>query len=656
VAKVVYTAPATEPAEQAHEVEAKAWPLPLKEAAARVAAQSVSSALVQPTAAHVVTTQEGAGLVWPNKVVVADGSGAADKAAGDNSPLSWPTPGENEAQLSQASSPVAPPRVAPAAPAGPAHGSLPAVSIVAPSEAGGAVVAEMAATGSGRGARAPARAGTKLTIPPRVSKAVGDQPDVPLVEPLQPLEQDDWGDEAVQVARPSEVEPEPPGAQKGALPDVDTGFRGLPTDAEAAPAAAPAAEPAQAEEPAPAAPAVEPAPAPVAPEAPAAAAEPAQAEEPAPAAPAVEPAPAPVAPEAPAPAAEPAPAPVAPESPVAESPVAEAPAPVEAQPGTGTGVHAPPPQPHSPYACPYRTNARGEGAQVGEAAGDDPAFFREQEASPAMTRPSTPLEKEIVDREPVGNWTIRAAAGAFCKQDPTAASDMPRQCAVWEQPAWGHMKALPMRRSPQVANGCIQYVCRSVRSKPDKFLDQRLAGWLERTQADFEDGLTTVMLWTEVRWHNLVSGETWEWGKNIAIRTYDSATGRLPPPTAGGGDGADSGDGGSDGGATQDADAAARTGADDAAGVGARTDGANGTDTGSLDHDEMMARNVFQLAEVGGAGAGAGGRAGDDPLSVPPGTVRPHAPARRPPPSRCPWRGARRCGTHVLNPHGVLSI
>ena len=258
VAKVVYTAPATEPAEQAHEVEANAWPLPLKEAAARVAAQSVSSALVQPTAAHVVTTQEGAGLVWPNKVVVADGSGAADKAAGDNSPLSWPTPGENEAQLSQASSPVAPPRVAPAAPAGPAHGSLPAVSIVAPSEAGGAVVAEMAATGSGRGARAPARAGTKLTIPPRVSKAVGDQPDVPLVEPLQPLEQDDWGDEAVQVARPSEVEPEPPGAQKGALPDVDTGFRGLPTDAEAAPAAAPAAEPAQAEEPAPAAPAPHP--------------------------------------------------------------------------------------------------------------------------------------------------------------------------------------------------------------------------------------------------------------------------------------------------------------------------------------------------------------------------------------------------------------
>jgi len=34
--------------------------------------------------------------------------------------------------------------------------------------------------------------------------------------------------------------------------------------------------------------------------------------------------------------------------------------------------------------------------------------------------------------------------------DPTEPDDVPRQCAVWEQPAWGHMRALPSDSSPQV--------------------------------------------------------------------------------------------------------------------------------------------------------------------------------------------------------------
>jgi hypothetical protein len=64
-------------------------------------------------------------------------------------------------------------------------------------------------------------------------------------------------------------------------------------------------------------------------------------------------------------------------------------------------------------------------------------------------------------------------AGAVCMQNPAADSRQePHQCSVWAQPAWGHMKKLPVGSSPQVANGCIQYVCRSVRAEPQKFLDQ----------------------------------------------------------------------------------------------------------------------------------------------------------------------------------------
>ena len=86
-------------------------------------------------------------------------------------------------------------------------------------------------------------------------------------------------------------------------------------------------------------------------------------------------------------------------------------------------------------------------------------------------------------------------AGASCAQNPSQIGGQePRQCSVWAQPAWGHMKKLPVGSSPQVANGCIQYVCRSVRTLPQKFLDQRLSGLIASVVDHCSDGASYLSL------------------------------------------------------------------------------------------------------------------------------------------------------------------
>ena len=86
-------------------------------------------------------------------------------------------------------------------------------------------------------------------------------------------------------------------------------------------------------------------------------------------------------------------------------------------------------------------------------------------------------------------------AGASCAQNPSKIGGQePRQCSVWAQPAWGHMKKLPVGSSPQVANGCIQYVCRSVRALPQKFLDQRLSGLIASVVDHCSDGASYLSL------------------------------------------------------------------------------------------------------------------------------------------------------------------
>ena len=53
--------------------------------------------------------------------------------------------------------------------------------------------------------------------------------------------------------------------------------------------------------------------------------------------------------------------------------------------------------------------------------------------------------------------------------------------------------------SPQVANGCIEYTCRSVRAEHVIFLDQRLELMLKRLLLACEHGASMIGSWANVR-------------------------------------------------------------------------------------------------------------------------------------------------------------
>ncbi|EKX47541.1 hypothetical protein GUITHDRAFT_152021 [Guillardia theta CCMP2712] len=131
------------------------------------------------------------------------------------------------------------------------------------------------------------------------------------------------------------------------------------------------------------------------------------------------------------------------------------------------------------------------------------------------------MEPDVEAAAISGNWTRRAAAGAFCKQDPTGSPEqMPRQCAVWEQPAWGRMKKLPVGNSPQVANGCIEYTCRSVRAEHVIFLDQRLELMLKRLLLACEHGASMIGSWANETWIRMKLN----WARMFGLQhTYEQA-------------------------------------------------------------------------------------------------------------------------------------